>query len=484
MNRRDFLTAATGLTATALCPDVLHAAAASAGGWTLAVADVEADIPRQAMRRLHGRCPPALEGVLYRNGPAKFHRPGGSAGHWFDGDGMVRAFRIDDGQASLTARFMDTPKRRQDTAANAVITPGFGTPIGKGASVSNNDEVNAANISVMSAGGEMWALWENGSPMVFDPETLQSKGFRTLRPDLARMPFLAHPKVEPNGRVWNLGLSGKRAIVWTLAPDGSLEKAVPLALPRASYLHDFTATERHLVIVLQPWIQDRMTMPFMNTLSWKPELGTQILVVDKADLSRQRLYEAPSLFFFHLGDAWEDRDGTIRFDIATEKDPSFALVGGKAIINGGDVGPSHSHLDLVALHPGGGVEITSIGLTGEFPRTDPRFAGRSRGKTVHLTKGGKDRPLFQAVAVTDWRAEKTRSYDFGPNQIIEEMVLVPRPGSTSEFDGWLVGSSLNLAAQRTELHVLDARRVEAGPLVSWQADVALPVSLHGVFKGA
>lgn len=485
MNRRSFLTtAAGGLAAAALGPDVLHAAAASAGDWTLGVADVEADLPRRALRRLHGRTPAGLSGTLFRNGPAKFHRPGGSALHWFDGDGMVRAFRIDEGQASLTARFLDTPKRRADTAANGVVTPGFGTPHRKGARGANNDDANSANISVMAAGGEMWALWESGSPMAFDPTTLETKGFKTLRPDLAHMPFLAHPRVEPNGRVWNLGLSGQKAIVWRLAPDGALEAAEPISLPRASYIHDFTATARHLVIVLQPWIQDRFTMPYKNSLSWRPELGTQILVLDKADLGKRRIFEAPPFFFFHLGDAWEEADGTIRFDAALDKDPSFAIEGGAAIITGRDVGGADPAMAQITLRPGGAVDITRTGLSGEFPRTDPRFAGLARRRSVHLTRGSDAHPLMQAVAVTDWKTGKSDIHDFGPGHIVEEMVFVPRPGSQAEFDGWLVGTSINLAACRTELHAFDARRVEAGPIASWAADVALPVTFHGVFVGA
>lgn len=483
MNRRSFLTAAAGFATLAMSPDLLHAAAAS-GDWTIGVADVEADVPRQALRRLRGRAPADLAGTLYRNGPAKFHRPGGSAGHWFDGDGMVRSFRIDDGEASLAARFVDTPKRRTDTAAGAVVTPGFGTRTGKGAKVGDNDDVNPANISIMAAGDEMWALWESGSPFAIDPQTLETRGVHTFRSDLAHMPFLAHPRVEPNGRVWNLGLSKDSALVWRLAPGGALESADMIKLPRASYIHDFTHTARHLVIVLQPWIQDRFEMPYMKSLSWKPEQGTKILVVDKDDLTRQRLFEAPAFFCFHLGDAWEDRDGTIRFDAAIAPDPSFAIEGAVALIDGRQVGTADSDMVLIALKADGRTELTKPGLVGEFPRTDPRFAGLTRTRTVHLTNGSGDHPLLQGVAVTDWRREKTDSFDFGPSQIAEEMVFVPRPGGSEEFDGWLVGTTINLLAKRTELHVFDARRVAAGPLVSWQADRALPVTFHGVFVGA
>ena len=199
MNRRSFLTATAGFAAVALNPDVLYAAAAGIGDWTLGFADVEADIAPRTLSLVQGRPPADLTGVLYRNGPAKFHRPGGSVGHWFDGDGMVRRYAIGEGRADLAARFVDTPKRRADTAAGAVVTAGFGTPRGKGASIGGADDVNAANISVMMAGDELWALWESGSAMVMDPATLETKGYKTLRPDLKGMPFLAHPRFEPDG---------------------------------------------------------------------------------------------------------------------------------------------------------------------------------------------------------------------------------------------------------------------------------------------
>jgi len=54
----------------------------------------------------------------------------------------------------------------------------------------------------------------------------------------------------------------------------------------------------------------------------------------------------------------------------------------------------------------------------------------------------------------------------------------------SDLDGWLLGASINLDAKASELHVFDARRVASGPICSWRADVALPISLHGQFKGA
>jgi all-trans-8'-apo-beta-carotenal 15,15'-oxygenase len=483
MDRRDFLRGAA-LTggASLLTPEAVWAAAAN--DWTLGLADVEADVAATAMTRLHGKAPAELKGTLFRNGPAKFRRPGGSVGHWFDGDGMVRKFQIADGQARMSARFVDTVKRRNDTAAKAVITPGYGTPAGPGSAITGPDDANAANTSVLMAGGELWALWEGGSPTALDPATLETRGFKTLRPDLKGMPFLAHPRVQPDGTIWNIGLGGKQAVVWKLAPDGALQNAEMIALPRASYMHDFTATARHLVLVLQPWMQERFVMPVSTSMTWKPELGTQVLVLDKDDLSKRRIFELPPFFFFHLGDAWEETDGTIRFDACIDEDPSGTAANGGAILRGERLRAAPPRRALITLRADGRGELAKESVSAEFPRGDARFAGQVRRYSVHVTNERPDRPLFQGVAVRDWKADRDQVFDFGPRHLVEEVVFVPRPGSSEEFDGWLIGTTVNLDAKATELHVFDARRVQQGPIAAWRAPVALPVTFHGVFVSA
>jgi all-trans-8'-apo-beta-carotenal 15,15'-oxygenase len=483
MDRRSFLTAAAGFGTLAFTPERLLAAAANSGDWTLAFADVEADVASRPLRRVSGRAPADLSGVLFRNGPAKFRRPGGSATHWFDGDGLIRRFAIEDGQASLAARFADTRKRRTDAAAAAVVTPGFGTPGRPGVRVAGPDDVNAANTSVLRVGGHLWALWEAGSPVALDPVTLETRGFHAFRDDLAGMPFLAHPRVEPDGRVWNLGVSGRRAIVWRLAADGSLEAAEPVALPRASYLHDFSATARHLVLVLQPWVQQPGGGPMATGYAWRPADGTQILVLDKDDLSRRRVFEVPAFSFFHMADAWEETDGTIRLSICAEESPEFGLKGAEALLLGKMIASPPPLLTNLVLRPDGRAEMLRLGPEAEFPRGDPRFAGLKRDYDVFLGGGAPEQPLFTAVSVRDGKRGRIRSFDFGRGHIVEEMVFAPRPGGSAEFDGWLVGTSINLKARATELHAFDARRIEDGPIVSWRADVALPATFHGVWSG-
>jgi all-trans-8'-apo-beta-carotenal 15,15'-oxygenase len=477
LSRRDILTRSTFASAALLVPDMLFAKPAA--DWTLGVADILDDVAPRMVRRVHGRAPNGLRGTLYRNGPARFRRGETSSGHWFDGDGLIRSWRIADGEARLAARFVDTPKRRLEEKLGAMVIPGFGTKAGPGAAVGSNDDTNPANTSIISAGGKMLALWEAGSPVEIDGETLATKGMQTFAPALAHMPFLAHPRIEPDGSIWNLGLSGKAALVWRLSATGTLETSEMVRLPRASYLHDFTATARHLVIVLQPWIQDKFDLPFVDSLSWRPEQGTQVLVLDKDDLTKRRLYDLPTFSFFHLGDAWEENDGTIRFDGCFEANPSFGQQAARDLLAGIFTPVPMPILTMVALRPDGKAAMTASPIAAEFPRADPRLAGLPRSKTVHVGLYDQKRPFARSVGVWDWKAGRDDHFDFGSRQLVEE--FVPVADRSCEGRSFLIGTTINLDAAATELHVFDADRVANGPLCTWRADVALPIGFHGSF---
>ena len=473
IDRRELL-GRTGLALAALAMPKAAVAAPTQPDWFLGVGDVAGDVPVQPLTLLHGRAPQGLAGTLYRNGPARFRRGGTASGHWFDGDGMIRAWGVNDGKATLAARFVDTPKRRLEEKLGGMVQPGFGTQSRPGSRVTSADDTNAANTSVIAAGGRLLALWEAGSAFAVDPDTLATRGPEVFRSDLGGMPFLAHPRMEPDGRIWNLGLAGKAAFVWRLSAAGKLEAGQTIALPMGSYIHDFTATARHLVIVLQPWVQDHMALPYVESLSWKPELGSKVLVVDKDDLSRRRLYELPPFAFYHLGDAWEEKDGTIRFDGCFEADPGFGQGAARALVEGRYLPSPPARLTMVALRPDGRADMHAAGIDAEFPRSEPQLAGLPRSRTVHVGGYLPGRPFATKIGVWDWRTGKHDAHDFGARQLVEE--FVPVPGSTCPL---LMGTTLNLDTQRSELHIFDARRVAAGPLASWSAAMALPVSFHG-----
>ena len=207
-----------------------------------------------------------------------------------------------------------------------------------------------------------------------------------------------------------------------------------------------------------------------------------ILVIDKADLTRRRIFETEAFGFFHLGDAWTEGDD-ILFDLALHRDMDFAARGATEVIEGVPQDGEAARLGLIRLKSDGSTELIRTPVIAEFPRSDPRRAGVSRRLSIHTTAASPDTPFAQAIAVTDWSSGRTRSFDFGADHVVDEMVYVAKPGTTDEAEGWLIGPSLNLAERTTELHVLDVARIEDGPVATWRADVALPAAFHGVWAG-
>ncbi|WOR15786.1 carotenoid oxygenase family protein [Hyphomonas sp. FCG-A18] len=487
LSRRHFLgatAAATSFTGLGLTP--AFGQTKTIPDWHLGYANAPAQgFGPAPLRLVYGKAPKGLQGNLYRNGPAQFlYGQDDYIGHWFDGDGMVQRIAIGDGQAIHTGRFVDTNKRQVELAANKVMASGFGTAGHPDFAVMGPDDVNAANTSVMVVNGELLALWEAGSAIAMDAETLDTKGPKVWRDDLTAMPFLAHPKREPDGTVWNLAVAGPNVGVYKIGKDGVLRDFGLLNMGIASYVHDWAMTERHLIIMVQPWINEALRPPVVEGFEWRPEEGFKFLIVDKDDFSKQRWAQGPARAFFHTGAAWEEADGTIRIDAALYKEPVLGAGGGLEEIRGewaGRDGSMVSDLTQIVIPVKGDARLVETGLDGEFPQVDPRLHGLPRRLTALVTGPSAKTPGSTSLSVHNWDSGQTDTFDFGDTLMVEEFLFVPKPGSTREEDSWLIGPVLNLKTRTTDICVFDAARVSDGPVCIWRADYAWPLGFHGTW---
>jgi all-trans-8'-apo-beta-carotenal 15,15'-oxygenase len=481
LSRRGFLGAsAIALGAAAAGP----ALAKPAGDWRIGFRTPTAQgLGPARMRRVSGRMPKGFSGTLYRNGPAQLTYGTTPVGHWFDGDGMVHRIRFGEGEVMHAARFVGTPKRKAEQAAGKFLSGGFGSRADPSFVIDSPDATNAANTSVMMAGGELLALWEAGSAWRVDPVTLESRAPKVWREDLAGMPFLAHPKREPDGRVWNLAMGAGRIGVYRISPSGDLEDFTMVETGVTAYLHDFAITETKILILLQPWVAGEFSLPFISAYRWRPEQGLRVLILDKADLSKRRWAQAPARAFYHTGGAWEDTDGTIRVDAVFYPEPVLGMGGAVDLIRGESTGPGFptGRLSMLEIPPAGDARIEETLLGGEFPQVDPRRQGLSRRLTAIASEDAPGRPGATALSVFDWDTGATSRHRFGASHIVEEHLFVPKPGGTGESDAWLVGTALNLRAAAMEVSIFDAARLGDGPVGVWRADYAWPLGFHGTW---
>ena len=233
-----------------------------------------------------GAWPKDLSGRFYSIGFAVHDRFGARYRHWFDADGMVQEVQISDGRIRHRGRVIDTPKRRQETAAGKRLYSGFGTHIGGGPAVRGPDSLNTGNISMLRDGSELMALWEAGSPTLSDKETLAAKGYKQWAPDLKGAPFTAHPKTEPDGALWAFGyyaLPRPMLLLYHIDAAGGLKSLAAVKVDYAGLPHDFVVTDKHIVIILPPLDLDRDALEdpgatFLDAHKWRPELGTRVLI--------------------------------------------------------------------------------------------------------------------------------------------------------------------------------------------------------------
>lgn len=86
--------------------------------------------------------------------------------------------------------------------------------------------------------------------------------------------------------------------------------------------------------------------------------------------------------------------------------------------------------------------------------------------------------LFDGCIAYDTEAGTSVTHSYGPGRVGGETVFAPRPGGTDENDGWVMSFVTDTHEQRSELRVLDARDVAAGPIARVLLPARVPVGFH------
>ena len=455
-------------------------------GVTDASGDCQADL------RTRGLWPAALRGRFYRNGPALFERKGERYHHWFDGDGMVQQFTLEDGRIRHRGRLVRTAKLQAERQAGRFLRSALGTviePTDGSPPAGGPDSFNTANTNVLEHGGRLLALWEGGSAYALDPRDLSTQGPVTWRQDLQQVPFSAHPKVDPLGHLWNIGTSGASIVAWHISPQGALAQVQVGSSPYpGGMVHDMAVTQRYLVVPLPP-----VSLDFANTAAEGPRRFAlkageplRVLVMDKNDITQRRVFELPPQMVFHVGNAHEAPDGQIVLSFVGAPDAWFLDQGAVALMSAkpsptGRVSTQIARLDMKT----GKADVQAIDGEVEFPRIDPRRIGLSARWLLTgaswRTFADRKNALLHGLQLLDTQTGRTQRYDYGEHMVVEEHILVPKPGKSGELDAWLLGTTFDARRQATVLNLLDAAHIADGPIAQAVLPYLLPLGFHGNF---
>ncbi|MFN7132091.1 MAG: carotenoid oxygenase family protein [Myxococcales bacterium] len=438
--------------------------------------------------RIEGRLPEGLSGTLVRNGPSLFENHGERYGHWFDGDGAVSAVRFGGGEASSLVRVVQSAELQEERKAGKRIFGIYGTaPAGGPLARLRGRYKNVANTSVMAWQDRLFALYEAGLPTELDPADLSTVGATDLGGVIPNH-FSAHPhRVRARRALYNFGMRyGRETLLdlFELPDEGSARRIGSVPLPGPTMVHDFIATDTHLVFLVSPLrLKIFRTLLGIGTvvgnLAWAPGEGTEVLVVPLDAPDAPVRFTAEPFFQWHFSNAFE-REGRLVVDLVAYRD--FAHGNWfDGIVHGELALPASGTFRRAVLDPAAKTlrmdEVWDRPC--EFPRIAPAASGRPYryAYVAAAAKAADGQELFQRVAKLD--VERGEAVEADVQGYPSEPVFVPRPGGTAEDDGWVLSLVYEPGSHASHVAVLDASTL--GILARVHFGHAVPFTFHGGF---
>ncbi len=410
-----------------------------------------------------GELPAALTGLYARNGS---NARQADNGHWFLGDGMLHGVRLDEGRASwYRNRWVRTGLFESGEGFAEAGPPGR--------------DRTFSNVSAFTHAGRLLTSGEIGFPYELSAEDLSTVGMHDFGGRLATS-MTAHPKIDPDTgfmHFFGYGFAEPYLTYHVADERGRLVSSQDVAVAGPTMIHDFAITDQDVVFWEFPVVFDLDMaiagegMPFR----WDPSYGARIGVLPLGGpASAARWVEVEPAYVFHGVNAYRSGDDVI-VDVS-----QFATM-----FDGGVLGQEGAiHRWTIGT---GGRELTFRDevLEGdhgmELPTRDPRRVGREhRYSWMVESETDPQTVRFAGLYRLDVTTAEVQHWDVGPGRSANEGLFVPNPDGTDEDDGWVLTYVYDAATEGSELAVLDASDLAAGPV----GTVALPARVPNGFHAA
>jgi carotenoid cleavage dioxygenase-like enzyme len=465
--------------------------------WSGAIAQPGKSFSPSQLEILAGKIPGGLRGTLYRNGAARLERGGVMVGHWFDGDGAILAINFRDTGAVGTYRYVETAGYQAETTANKFLYGNYGmTAPGPIWNQWRNPVKNAANTSVLALPDRLLALWEGGNPHSLDLETLVTQGLDNLGGLDPQEPYSAHPRVDyATQEIFNFGMTpGPNGILTVYKSNGTgkIVKKAKFTLKGFPLIHDFVLAGPYLIFFapamrLNIWSVLLGMRTYSQSLKWRPEVGTQILVIDRESLSLVSRGITESWFQWHFANGYLDPSGTVIVDFARYPDfhTNQYL---QEVATGVTRTLAKTTLTRVQLNPQTGKVIVIQNLLDrhcEFPSVPLRNVGKaSRYTYMSLFREGTDisQEILNGIARFDHETETLTEANFGENLYPSEPISVPDAENPQQT--WVLTVVYDGNLHQSQVWIFAGDRLDAEPVCRLELPEVIPHSFHGVWKSA
>ncbi|MCU1388714.1 MAG: putative dioxygenase [Ilumatobacteraceae bacterium] len=418
-----------------------------------------------------GSIPPELTGMYVRNGS---NPSVGDSPHWFFGDGMLHGVRLERGRAvEYRNRYVQTTMYQAGA--------GFGQGPPGGAS-------NQSNVSCIWHADRLLTSGEVGLPYRIDPATLATIGPYDFAGRLTTA-FTAHPKIDPaTGRLhsFGYGFTPPYLTYHITESDGTLVHSEVVDVPRSTMMHDFAITATDAVFWDLPVTFDldaaiayiahpgSAAFPYR----WSPEDGSRVGIMPlEGGASAIQWFDLDPCYVFHGVNAFRRGDEVVA-DVC-RLSSMFApgqFLGGEA---------SHRRWTFNTATGATQDDVLAVDNPGDLPSRDPRRLGREHRYSYLV--GTRENPAtveFGGLIKHDYRDNSRTEWDPGPSRHAGEWLFVPAGSDLDDDAGYLLGMVHDEATGVSDLVVIDASDVTAGPVASIALPRRVPYGFHAAWVPA
>lgn len=435
-----------------------------------------------------GEIPQDLHGAFYRNGPNPAQAPQGMH-HWFDGDGMVHAVWFENGKAEYRNRYVRSADHVADLnggcGAGGVMEPSTRAD----PSSTRGDKVykDTANTDLVLHNGSLMALWYiSGHPVRIDARTLETIGTETFGGALSRH-VSAHSKVDPKTGefvFFDYSLYEPWMTFGVVSPTNELTHFARIELPGPRLPHDMGLTENYVILHDLPVV---FTDGGLKRSTWNIHFADQParfgVVPRNGSGDQVRWFETDSCYIYHVVNAWEDGDEVVM---------TACMMTPNGFPPNPEYGPYAAMVNVLALHAvpvewrmnmkTGAVKKRQLDdRIGEFPVVNLDYASRPTKWSYHVAMAPTELQRFKGLIKYDLETGAARTWDYQPSQFGSEPAFAPRVGATGEDDGYVIAFVTDIETGKSEVQVIDAQNMEAGPVARVILPVRVPAGFHGTW---
>lgn len=430
-----------------------------------------------------GAIPADLNGRLFRCGPDRQYPSMSPHETFIDGEGMVHSFTFSNGHVDYRSRWVRNERFMLQEAARRSLFGRYRNRYTNDPAAAGKNQ-GTANTNVVWHGGKLLVLKEDSLPVEVDPEYFFVEGEHNYDGAISSVSLSAHPKMDYQRNeliTFSYQAKGDATtdfVFYIIGPDGKVAHQIAFHMPYAGMVHDFAITDTHLVVPFFPLITDLDTVkqggPYYQ---WHGDKECHVAIVPRRGTAEQiRWFSGPACSAGHMMNAFNEGD-LLYLDLC---------------LYGGNCFPFFPSADGTAWQPcpplltrlsfnlaASETHFTArpLGQTPcEMPQIDERFTGKPyrHGYTICYQPPRRTSKLGH----WDLQTGALKFWDPGPDSAVQEAKFVPRgPG---EGNGYLLLPVNRLAENRSDLAILDALDVEAGPL----ALVKLPIRIRATFHGS